>query len=39
MVNRNLTVEEWERYMGDRRYERTCPGVPAGEGVSDSEEE
>ncbi len=39
MVNRNLTVEEWERYMGDRPYERTCPGVPAGEGVSDSEEE
>ncbi len=35
MANRNLTAEEWRQYLGERPYERTCPGVPAGEGVSD----
>jgi WD40 repeat protein len=29
-VQRNLTVEEWERFIGpDTTYARTCPGLPA----------
>ncbi len=34
MVNRNMTLEEWRRYMGnDRPYEKTCPTPPIGAGV------
>jgi hypothetical protein len=33
MVNRNLSLEEWRQYMGDRPYEKTCTGLPVGEGV------
>jgi hypothetical protein len=30
MANRNLTMEEWNRYMGpDTPYQVTCPGLPA----------
>jgi tetratricopeptide (TPR) repeat protein len=28
MVNRNLSLEEWRQYMGDRPYEKTCPVPP-----------
>jgi len=24
-AGRNLTAEEWQRYLGDRPYELTCP--------------
>jgi WD40 repeat protein len=27
-AGRNLTAEEWQRYLGDRPYERTCPDLP-----------
>ena len=33
-VRRNLTMEEWRQFVGaDIPYERTCPGLPAGEGA------
>ena len=28
IANRNLTQEEWRRYMGDRPYRKTCPNLP-----------
>ena len=28
IANRNLTQEEWRRYMGDRPYRQTCPDLP-----------
>ena len=31
-VNRNLTTEEWQRYLsGDIPYEELCPDLPVGE--------
>jgi hypothetical protein len=26
VAGRNLTNEEWERYLGDEPYHETCPG-------------
>jgi hypothetical protein len=31
LVNRNLSMAEWEQSAGDLPYERTCPALPAGE--------
>jgi WD40 repeat protein len=28
IANRNLTQEEWRRYMGDRPYRQTCSDLP-----------
>jgi WD40 repeat protein len=28
MANRNLTMEEWKQYLGDRSYHNTCPDLP-----------
>jgi WD40 repeat protein len=28
IANRNFTAEEWQRYLGDRPYELTCPDLP-----------
>lgn len=28
LANRNLTVEEWQRYVGDGPYQKTCPSLP-----------
>ena len=34
-VWRNLTLDEWHQFVGvDLPYERTCPNLLAGEGVS-----
>ena len=30
IANRNLTQAEWQRYMGDEPYRKTCPDAPAG---------
>lgn len=38
IVNRNLTQEEWQRYMGDAPYCRTCPDLPDGP-APDSDQE
>lgn len=27
-LTRNLTVEEWQRYVGDEPYRKTCPNLP-----------
>jgi hypothetical protein len=27
-ATRNLTAEEWQRYLPDRPYELTCPDLP-----------
>jgi WD40 repeat protein len=36
-VHRNLSMDEWRHYMGsDIEYERTCPELPPGTGVSQS---
>ncbi|ESA36639.1 wd40 repeat-containing protein [Leptolyngbya sp. Heron Island J] len=33
-VLRNLTMKEWQEFMGnDIPYERTCPNLPSGEGA------
>jgi WD40 repeat protein len=29
IANRNLTREEWRKYMGDLPYRKTCPDLPA----------
>jgi WD40 repeat protein len=29
IANRNLTPEEWEHYLGDMSYHKTCPDAPA----------
>ena len=31
IANRNLSQAEWQQYMGDRPYRKTCPDLPAGE--------
>jgi hypothetical protein len=28
IANRNLTHEEWRKYMGDLPYRKTCPDLP-----------
>jgi tetratricopeptide (TPR) repeat protein len=28
IVNRNFTQEEWQKYMGNRPHEKTCPNLP-----------
>jgi hypothetical protein len=28
IANRNLTGEEWRKYMGDQPYRKTCPDLP-----------
>ncbi len=34
IANRNLTLEEWDRFIGPNTpYRRTCPDLPPGEGV------
>ena len=33
IVNRNLSMAEWNRLVPDLPYERTCPGLPAGQGA------
>jgi WD40 repeat protein len=33
LVNRNLSVQEWEELLPGRPYERTCPGLPSGTGA------
>jgi WD40 repeat protein len=34
IANRNLTLEEWDRFIGsDIPYRRTCPSLPPGKGV------
>jgi WD40 repeat protein len=30
IVNRNFTRQEWQQYLGDLPYHRTCPSLPAG---------
>ncbi|HEY2293774.1 MAG TPA: hypothetical protein VGM86_23975 [Thermoanaerobaculia bacterium] len=35
VANRNLSLTEWHRYLGDDTpYRRTCPDLPDGEGIS-----
>jgi len=29
IANRNLTLQEWQRYLGDEPYHTTCPGLPS----------
>jgi WD40 repeat protein len=31
IAGRNLTLEEWEQYLGDAHYHSTCPRLPSGE--------
>ena len=31
MANRNLTKEEWQKYLGDVPYRKTCPDLPEPE--------
>jgi WD40 repeat protein/energy-coupling factor transporter ATP-binding protein EcfA2 len=33
LVNRNLTLDEWEQSRTSRPYERTCPDLPSGTGA------
>ncbi|OQY57333.1 MAG: hypothetical protein DRR08_00195 [Candidatus Parabeggiatoa sp. nov. 2] len=28
IVNRNFSQQEWQHYMGNRPYEKTCPDLP-----------
>jgi WD40 repeat protein len=34
MASRNLSLEEWNRLLPGRPYERTCPDLPAGQGAA-----
>jgi WD40 repeat protein/energy-coupling factor transporter ATP-binding protein EcfA2 len=31
LVNRNLSLEEWDQLLPGRPYERTCPDLPSGQ--------
>jgi WD40 repeat protein/energy-coupling factor transporter ATP-binding protein EcfA2 len=31
LVNRNLSMEEWDQLLPGRPYERTCPDLPSGQ--------
>jgi len=33
LVNRNLSLIEWDQVAPGLPYERTCPDLPAGEGA------
>ena len=33
LVNRNLTIDEWDQGRTGRPYEKTCPDLPAGQGA------
>jgi WD40 repeat protein len=33
LANRNMSLAEWDRFIGTRPYLRTCPNLPAGEGA------
>ncbi len=33
LINRNLTMDEWETLVPDLPYERTCPNLPSGIGA------
>jgi WD40 repeat protein len=33
LLNRNLSMAEWDRFLPGRPYERTCPDLPAGKGA------
>ena len=33
LVNRNLSMSEWEQLLPGVPYERTCPDLPAGDGA------
>jgi WD40 repeat protein len=33
LVNRNLSLAEWNQLAQDLPYERTCPDLPAGQGA------
>ena len=28
IANRNLTADEWQQYLGNAVYHRTCPSLP-----------
>ena len=32
IANRNLTADEWTRYIGDQPYAKTCPDLPGAPG-------
>jgi len=32
LANRNLTQEEWQHYLPDESYQKTCPQYPEGGG-------
>jgi hypothetical protein len=37
VAGRNLSQSEWEQIFGyDTAYQKTCPHLPAGEGVGDN---
>lgn len=36
IANRNLTLEEWQTYLGDRPYRPTCPDLPIPAEVLDT---
>jgi WD40 repeat protein len=33
IANRNLSREEWQQYLGDLPYRKTCPNLPEPEAV------
>jgi WD40 repeat protein/energy-coupling factor transporter ATP-binding protein EcfA2 len=33
LVNRNLSMTEWNQFVQGRPYERTCPNLPSGDGA------
>jgi dipeptidyl aminopeptidase/acylaminoacyl peptidase len=33
IAKRNLTREEWRRYIGDQHYHKTCPDLPGPDGA------
>jgi WD40 repeat protein len=34
IVGRNLTQEEWQQFLGDQPYHKTCPDLPIPESKS-----
>jgi len=36
LVNRNLSMREWDQLLSALPYERTCPSLPAGRGAPPS---
>jgi WD40 repeat protein len=33
IANRNLTDKEWEKYIGNRPYRKTCPDLPGPDDI------